>query len=62
MPLSIGETKEIPVGERAGDSEGVDGEVRVSDTEEDVQVQESESPIEEIQEIVRRTIYQKKTK
>jgi hypothetical protein len=38
------------VGEGAGDSKGVDGEVRVSDTEKDVQVQESESPIEEIQE------------
>ena len=48
--ISIGETKEIPVGERTGDSKGVDGEVRVSDTEKDVQVQESESPIEEIQE------------
>ena len=49
--IPIGETKEIPVGERTGDSKGVDGEVRVSDTEEDKQVQESESPIEEIQEI-----------
>ena len=49
--ISIGETKEIPVGERAGDSKGVDGEVRVSDTTKDAQVQESESPIEEIQEI-----------
>ena len=48
--ISIGETKEIPVDERAGDSKGVDGEVRVSDTTKDVQVQESESPIEEIQE------------
>ena len=48
--ISIGETKEVPVGEGAGDSKGVDGEVRVSDTEKDVQVQESESPIEEIQE------------
>ena len=49
--IQIGDTKEIPVGERTGDSKGVDGEVRVSDTEKDVQVQESESPIEEIQEI-----------
>ena len=49
--IPIGETKEIPVGERTGDSKGVDGEVRVSDTEEDKQVQESESPIEEIQEM-----------
>ena len=48
--IPIGETKEIPVGERTGDSKGVDGEVRVSDTTKDVQVQESESPIEEIQE------------
>jgi len=48
--ISIGEAKEIPVGERTGDSKGVDGEVRVSDTEKGVQVQESESPIEEIQE------------
>ena len=48
--IPIGETKELPVGERAGDSEGMDGEVRVSDTTKDVQVQESESPIEEIQE------------
>ena len=49
--IPIGETKEIPVDERTGDSKGVDGEVRVSDTEEDKQVQESETPIEEIQEI-----------
>ena len=49
--VPIGETKELPVGERTGDSKGVDGEVRVSDTEEDKQVQESESPIEEIQEM-----------
>jgi len=49
--IPIGETKEIPVDERTGDSKGVDGEVRVSDTEEDKQVQELESPIEEIQEI-----------
>ena len=49
--IQIGDTKEIPVGERTGDSKGVDGEVRVSDTEKDAQVQESESPIEEIQEI-----------
>jgi hypothetical protein len=48
--IPIGETKEIPMDERAGDSKGVDGEVRVSDTTKDVQVQESESPIEEIQE------------
>jgi len=48
--IPIGETKEIPVGERTGDSGEVDKEVRVSDTKEDVQVQESESPIEEIQE------------
>tara|TARA_R110002167_G_scaffold317807_1_gene523427 strand:- start:896 stop:2158 length:1263 start_codon:yes stop_codon:yes gene_type:complete len=49
--IQIGDTKEIPVGERTRDSKGVDGEVRVGDTEKDVQVQESESPIEEIQEI-----------
>jgi len=48
--IPIGETKEIPVGERAGDSEGVDGEVRVSDTKEDVQVSEPESPIVEVEE------------
>ena len=47
--ISIGETKEIPVGERAGDSGGMDEEVRVSDTKEDVQVQESESPIVEVE-------------
>ena len=54
--IQIGETKEIPVDERTGDSKRVDGEVRVSDTEKGVQVQESESPIEEIQEIAGETL------
>jgi len=48
--IQIGETKELPVGEPSGDSEGVDGETRVSDTKEDVQVQESKSPIVEVEE------------
>ena len=51
--IPIGETKEIPVGERAGDSGEVDEEVRVSDTKEDVQVQESESPLVEVEEEVK---------
>jgi len=48
--IPIGETKELPLDERTGDSKGVDGEVRVSDTKKDVQVQESESPIVEVEE------------
>ena len=48
--IQIGETKELPVGKPSGDSEGVDAETRVSDTKEDVQVQESESPLVEVEE------------
>ena len=51
--IPIGETKELPLDDRTGDSKGVDGEVRVSDTKEDVQVQESESPIVEVEEEVK---------
>ena len=40
--IQIGETKEIPVGDKPEASKKVDGEVRVSDTDE---VQKSESPI-----------------
>ena len=51
--IQIGETKELPVDEPSGDSKGVDTETRVSDTKEDVQVQESESPIVEVEEEVK---------
>ena len=51
--IQIGETKGVPVGEPSGDSEGVDTETRVGDTKEDVQVQESESPIIEVEEEVK---------
>jgi len=48
--IPIGGSKEIPVGERTRDSEGMDGEIRPGDTKEDVQVQEPESPIVEVEE------------
>ena len=51
--IQIGETKELPVDETSGDSKRVDPETRVSDTEKDVQVQESESPIVEVEEEVK---------
>ena len=43
--IQIGETKEIPVGDKPEASKKVDGEVRVSNTDE---VQKSESPIVEL--------------
>ena len=43
--IQIGETKEVPVGDKPEASKKVDGEVRVSNTNE---VQESESPIVEL--------------
>jgi len=54
--IPIGETKEVPVGERAGDSKRVDTEVRSGDTKENESVQKSESPIEEIQEVAEGTL------
>jgi len=58
--ISIGATKEIPVGERTRDSGGVDTEVRSRDTKENESVQKSESPIEEIQEIAEETLPEEK--
>ena len=43
--IQIGETKEVPVGDKPEASKKVDGEVRVSNTDE---VQKSESPIVEL--------------
>ncbi len=45
--IQIGETKEVPVGDKPEVSKEVDGEVRVSDTNE---VQKSESPLIEVTE------------
>jgi len=57
--IPIGETEELHMGERAGDSEGVDTEVRPGDTKENESVQKSESPIEEIQEIAKEPLPEK---
>jgi hypothetical protein len=51
--ISIGETKEVPVGERAGDSKGVDEVVRIDTTKDEVKEEKlPESKIEEITEEV----------
>jgi len=52
--------EELPVGERTGDSKGVDGEVRVSDTKEEPATEaEVQAPIEEIIEEVAETTPEK---